>query len=280
MKLAVLSDIHANMVAFQAVLERVEQWQPDVVVVAGDVVNRGPRPLECLRLALKKQRESGWLLLIGNHEEYVLTHLRPDAVRCASHTPLFQPSAWTCEQVAEDVDALRAWPFWRDVKVSPHGGLVRLTHASMLGLRDGIFHETHDEELMHKMGDPLPQVFCVGHTHQPLIRTCGGVLVVNAGAVGVPFDGDPRASYAQITHRRDGWCAEIVRVPYDRAQAERDFFDSGFFAGTDPIGRVVFREWQISRGLLYSFMAEYAEPVQRGAITLAQAVDRFLMALG
>ncbi len=279
MKLAVLSDIHANLVALQTVLEHLEQWRPDVVVVAGDVVNRGPRPKECLRLVLQKQREAGWHLLIGNHEEYVLSHTRPDAVRCASHLPLFQPSAWTCEQVAEELNALCSWPFWRDLAANRNGAAVRITHASMLGLRDGIFPETHETELACKMGDPLPQVFCVGHTHQPLIRLCSGVLVVNAGAVGVPFDGDPRASYAQITYHRNAWHAEIVRLPYDRAQAERDFYDSTFFTGTAPIGRVVFREWQLSRGLLYSFMAEYAAPVQRGEIGLEEAVKRFLSAL-
>ena len=72
MKLAVLADIHANLPALHSVASHIEAWQPDGVVLAGDVVNRGPRPLECLRFVQEKQRAAGWGVVRGNHEEYVM----------------------------------------------------------------------------------------------------------------------------------------------------------------------------------------------------------------
>ncbi|HEX7974983.1 MAG TPA: metallophosphoesterase, partial [Anaerolineales bacterium] len=72
MKLAVLADIHANYVALQAVAAHIQAWQPDAVIVAGDVINRGPRPAECLHFVLEKEKTEGWRLVRGNHEDYVI----------------------------------------------------------------------------------------------------------------------------------------------------------------------------------------------------------------
>ena len=73
MKLAVLADVHSNWPALQAVAADIERWQADRVVVAGDVINRGPRPVECLDFVLSSA--NGWRLVLGNHEEYVLSHV-------------------------------------------------------------------------------------------------------------------------------------------------------------------------------------------------------------
>ena len=81
MKLAVLADIHGNFPALQAVTAHLEQWQPDRVVVAGDIVNRGPRSLDCLRFVQHKQDTQGWITVRGNHEDYVVSQAQPDTPR-------------------------------------------------------------------------------------------------------------------------------------------------------------------------------------------------------
>ena len=78
MKLAVLADIHANLAALQRVVEDIDAWRPDVVVVGGDVVNRGPQPAECLAFVLERQRTHGWRTVLGNHEEYVIQQAGPN----------------------------------------------------------------------------------------------------------------------------------------------------------------------------------------------------------
>ena len=71
-KIAVLADIHANLAALEAVSEHIEHWQPDSIAIAGDIVNRGPRPRECWGFVQERMAQDGWLVLRGNHEGYVI----------------------------------------------------------------------------------------------------------------------------------------------------------------------------------------------------------------
>jgi predicted phosphodiesterase len=280
MKLAVLADIHANYPALLTVTEHIEAWQPDVVVVAGDVINRGARPAECWRFVQEKRRTQGWLLTIGNHEEYVISQNKPDAPRNGPQAEIQRASYWTYQKIGCDVSALEAMPFKLCLDPADQGhhehGNIRITHASMLSLRDGIYIGTTDDELRERVGLPRPALFCVGHTHRPLVRQVDDTLVVNVGAAGMPFDGDWRVSYAQLTWLCGEWRAEIVRLEYDYAQAERDFYESGFIDEGGALAKLMLRELQISRGQLYSWMKLYEQPVLAGEITVEQAVERFL----
>ncbi len=274
MKIAVLSDIHGNWHGMTRVVEHVEQWQPDMVVVAGDVVNRGPRSAECWAFVQSKLRDAGWLGILGNHEEYVISQADPHVPRAGIEHALRRPLQWTYEQLDCDVAPLQALP--RSLDLSTPAGVVRCTHGTMLGTRDGVYRFTPDEDLPAKIGEPAPAVFCVGHTHQPLVRRCNGTLVVNAGAVGMPFDGDWRVSYAQLTHTSAGWQGEIVRLEYDHAQADHDYVTTGFVEGGGPLVRIMQRELQIAAGLLYTWVKRYEESVKLGEITLEDAVEAYL----
>ena len=275
MKLAVLADIHANLPALHAVLDNIDAWRPDAVVVAGDIVNRGPRPVECLRLMLDRQRTAGWRVVLGNHEEYVLHQARPDAARSGPQFDIFQSSYWTWQRLNGHVHDLEAMPFQQSL-VSPDGSEARVTHASMRGTRDGIFPETPDDVLRLQVGRPHAPLFVVGHTHWPLVRRVNGTLVVNVGAVGMPFDGDPRASYGQLTWQRGGWQAGIMRVPYDRQQTERDFFDTGFLAEGGALARLMLQELRLSRSQLFQWALDYEAPVLAGELSIDESVERHL----
>ena len=72
MKIAVISDIHGNIPALETVTADIEQWQPDCVVVDGDIVNRGPRSREALEWVLARHESDAWQLVRGNHEDYIL----------------------------------------------------------------------------------------------------------------------------------------------------------------------------------------------------------------
>lgn len=281
MKIAVLADIHANFVALQAVTEHLEDWRPDRVIVAGDVVNRGPRPAECLRFVQEKQRTSGWLVVRGNHEEYVMTHAEPNAPRSGPRFELHRGSFWTYQQLGYAVSDLEAMPLQINLP-APDGGEVRATHASMLGTREGIYYRTPDVELERKIGLPAPGLFCVGHTHIPLVRSLNGTLVVNAGSVGLPFDRDTHAAYAQLEWRggtlhgdAPHWHAEIVRLDFDRAQAEHDFYETGFNDAT-ALAQLVLIELREARSQLYEWARQYEPRILSGEMTMRQSVREFL----
>jgi predicted phosphodiesterase len=274
MKLAVLSDIHSNYAALREVTEHIEAWGPDVIVVAGDLINRGPRPLECLRFVQEKQRSRGWRTLIGNHEEYVIKNATDGEPASGPQFEMRRSSYWTYEKLNRDVTALQAMPF----KISlpaPDGTEIRLTHGSMRGTRVGVYWHTPDAELPELIGDPLPPLFCVGHTHMPLAVRSHGTLVVNAGSAGLPFDGDTRVSYAQMTLHKGRWDAKIVRLDYDRAQAERDFSESGFLDEGGPLAQLILTELRTAHSQLYQWNARYEKALLAREITMEQSVREF-----
>ncbi len=275
MKLAILADIHANWPALQTVAGHLETWQPDQVIVAGDIVNRGPRPVECLRFVQDKQREAGWQVVIGNHEEYVISHARPGAPRSGPQFEIHRGSYWTYRQLGGDVSTLEAMPFQLSLS-APDESEARITHASMLGTREGIYRRTPDEELSRKIGLPAPVLFGVGHTHIPLTRSLNGTLVVNVGSVGLPFDGDARASYAQLTWSGGEWRAEIVRLDTDRARAERDFVETGFLEEAGALAPLILIELRTAKSRLFEWARQYEARVLAGEMTVYESAQAFL----
>jgi len=157
----------------------------------------------------------------------------------------------------------------------PDGGEVRVVHASMRNLRDCIFADTPDETLREQIA-PAPRLFVVGHTHLPLVRTIDETLVVNVGSAGLPFDGDHRVSYARLTWQHNHWEAEIVRVEYDRAQADRDFDETGFSDQIGPLARLIRAELHQARSQLGEWARAYEAAVAAGELTLAESVERML----
>jgi len=159
----------------------------------------------------------------------------------------------------------------------PDGSEVRVVHASMRHTRDCIFPDTPDEILREQI-TPAPKVFVVGHTHIPLMRRLGETLIVNVGSSGLPFDGDPRVSYARLIWQHGVWDAEIVRVDYDRAQAERDFDETGFSDQVGPLAHLIRIELQQARSQLGEWARDYQAAVVSGQMTMAESVACFLAA--
>lgn len=270
MRIAILSDIHGSYPALQAVSEHLARWRPDVTIVNGDTVNRGPRPLECLRFVQAREADAGWIVLRGNHEDYVIS--RAEAAEPPGH-PLYESyrmAMWTYRQLGSDVTALRRMPGQHEV-AAPDGSRLRAVHASMRSNRDGIYPATPDDQLAAQIA-PAPAVFVTSHTHRPLQRRLNGTLVVNTGAVGLPFDGDRRAAYARVTWRRGEWRAEIVRLAYDRTQADRDFEASGCLEGGGPLIELVRHELATAQPYLHRWAEAHLAAVESGQISMAESV--------
>ena len=274
MRIAVLADIHANYPSLLEVVNHMESWGPDLVFVAGDTVNRGPRPLDCLQLVQQKVDRVGWQVIRGNHEDYVIVHSQDDAPREGPLFDLFYYSYWTYEQLGCDTTALETMPD-EFSQIVANGGEFRVVHASMRGNRWGIYPEMADGALK-KLITPPPAVLAVGHTHRPLIRKVNGTLIVNAGSVGLPFDGDQRASYAQIQFSMGNWSAKIIRLPYDIARTKQDYVDTGFIENAGPLAKLIQLELEHSLSQLYQWVSRYMDRVLSGEISVAAAANEYL----
>lgn len=274
MKIAVLSDIHGNLPALQTATQDIEAWQPDLVVVDGDIVNRGPLSLDCLEFVQAKQRTADWRVVRGNHEDYLLACDRPDAPRSGPEYELWRFAFWAHDQLNGHLAVLQTLPnqfSW----TAPDGSEFRVVHASMRNNRDGIYADSSDDVLYQQIA-PVPGVFVTAHTHRPLIRRFNDSLVVNVGSVGAPFDRDTRASYGRFLWTHDGWQSEIIRLPYDVAQTERDYVESGFLDEAGPLAQLMLVELRRAGGLIYRWAKRYQDAVLAEEIDLADSVRELL----
>jgi len=253
----------------------IEQWQPDLVVVNGDIINRGPLSLACLHCIQKKEAEGGWHIVAGNHEEFVVECGKPDESQDDLQYELMRFAYWTYHQLNGEMPYLAALP-QKFSHFAPDGSEIRVVHASMKNNRDGIYPEISDHKLYEKISPP-PAVFVTGHTHRPLQRQLDQTLIVNAGAVGSPFDEDRRASYGQFVWSEGaGWQAEIVRLPYDYEQIERDYVESGFLSEAGPMAQLMLVELRRAGGLVYRWATRYQEAMLAGEIGMEASVRELL----
>lgn len=277
MRIAIFSDVQANLQAMQVVVEDIERWDPDMVIMAGDLVNRGPRNADCVDQFVERGSAAGWLPLVGNHEEWVLRCLdEPPANPLEAQMRRF--TDWAANQIgAERARVMRDWPDHLCFE-APGNGWVHVTHGSMAGNRAGVSQSISDEQLIERLPEDIA-LFVGGHTHKVHQRNFNGALVVNVGSVGSPFDRDERAAYGRFELRDNGWHADLVRLPYDRAATDQDFHDLGFLDEGGPLARIIYEEWKRADMLIRFWVMRYQAAVLAGEIGLTESVDRFLSGL-
>lgn len=278
MKIAVLSDIHGNLPALEVVMAHIDQQRPDLVVVNGDVVNRGPQPAACWQLIRERIRHEGWLMTRGNHEEYVAAWANPRPEMKVAEQELFRSSRWTYNQLRGKVKAFGRLPDQISL-VAPDNGEIRITHASMLGNSNGFMPWHTDEQIRPKMAPP-PAVFVTGHTHRFFKRQVDDTLLVNAGSVGCPLDGDNRTGYAEMIWRNSAWQANLIRLPYDRDETYHQFVESGFLDEAGPSGLLMYLEWLDALPHMPSWWRSYSDDVHAGKISAQDAVAAYLDSIG
>lgn len=226
MKIAVLSDIHGNIVALEAVLEDLErQGNADHIVVTGDMFAFGPAPDQVL---LRLQQLPQAHFLMGNTDRYLLERTYPSlAERIDWQGKLLLSFRWTAEQLGDTgLDFLKSLECCNVIQ-DRHRQLLAV-HGSPRSDEEGLTIHTEASEFEHMAVDPQVSVIVCGHTHVPMDRCLGQLRIVNAGSVGLPFDSDPRACYALISNIAANGCGptqiELRRVPYDVEQTVEQLY--------------------------------------------------------
>ena len=229
-RIAILSDVHGNLPAFQTVLADIEKEGVDQIWCLGDLVGYGAQPDECVALA----KDTCDLCLIGNHDLVVLDKL--DISEFSMNAAI--AATWTKEHIAkESVD------FLNGLSPSNEDNSIGLYHASP---RDPVWEYVLSTMLadacMNVMG---PRVGAVGHSHVALYfwrRNDGAIAgeqapqgtdldlsegdwIVNPGGVGQPRDGDPRAAWMLLD--LNTWRAQWRRVEYPIDDAARAIQQAG-----------------------------------------------------
>jgi diadenosine tetraphosphatase ApaH/serine/threonine PP2A family protein phosphatase len=227
MRYAIISDIHSNLEALQAVIEDIESQAVDQVLCLGDVVGYGADPNECVRLV----RDLAAEIVAGNHDHAAvgmtdISYFNPHAKRAVSWTAkalTLEHARFFCKLpytlTVDDLFLVHATPS------DPPAWNYLLT----AGMAEAEFAEFEEP------------ICLIGHSHQPLIfSTDGGTLpwrgeklscsadqkyIVNVGSVGQPRDGDPRACYALVDASEK--TLALRRVSYDVRAAQRKILQAG-----------------------------------------------------
>jgi len=227
MKLALISDIHGNYHALQAVLEDIRRQEADRIYVLGDLVFKGPLPERCVRAV----RELNTMVLQGNIDELVGKDLiQTGFAKSPEHeAALRKEMEWTRSRLTEEeLGYLAGLPLTHEEALAP-GFMARFVHATPQNVMD-IVLPTDEEAGFDRMFEGTDaKLVAYGHIHQPYVRYLNGRAVLNTGSVGLPFDGNRNASYAliEIEGEDAGFTVALRRVPYDLEAAVRAFEGSG-----------------------------------------------------
>jgi predicted phosphodiesterase len=228
---ALISDIHGNLEALEAVLDDIQNQRIDEIFCLGDIIGYGPNPRECIDLVIQHTR----VTLLGNHDEGAL--FDPNGFNIGAERAIF----WTRDQLETGGDAAlreRRWDFLAELPRTYRTGPYLFVHGSPRNpLSEYIFPEDiYNHRKMERLFQLVERYCFQGHTHVPGVFTegyqfyapeeidyeytlVGDKVMVNVGSVGQPRDGDNRACYLIL---EDG-----SEAPPSPPPAEVEATDSG-----------------------------------------------------
>lgn len=219
MKLAIISDVHGNLHALDAVLDDIAQQGVDATLSLGDFLSGPFDPVGVADRLIDLDLPS----VRGNHDRYIAEGRDDD----------WHVDALVRSEIAQHhLDWLRAVP-----PTAVYGGTVLLSHGTprsdnvgWLDHMDGGNAVLQSREHVEREAEGFPyEVLLCGHSHVPrTVKLADGRVIVNPGSVGLPFDsGSPDAHYAIVEKRRSGWFVSLNSVPYDWQGAAKLALDRG-----------------------------------------------------
>ena len=221
-RIVLMADVHGNLPALNAVLGDLENYHPDGIIVAGDLV-AGPSSNEttrCLRSL------NAWMIR-GNTDSGLLRFAAGEAPASYSTSRQYELLRWMRAHTDLDIlEFMRSLPEQRTVVIEGTHP-IRVVHGSPTTDNENLNHNGDRGSLEQALYQIPEQVLVCGHTHEPWIVQYNHKLAVNPGSVACPLNGDTRAQYALLTWMTDRWHAELHAVPYDLNLIRDAFCTSG-----------------------------------------------------
>ena len=243
MRIALFSDIHANLPALEAFFKSIDEQAPDAIYCLGDLVGYNIWPNE----VINEIQRRGIPTIKGNYDEGI--GLMSDECGCAYKTDREKDMgkisiSYTNSLVKpEERQYLRTLPAHIRVEFQLNNDKLNLllVHGSPRKINEYLFEDRDEKSLLRIMSDANADIMCFGHTHKPYHRTLPTELgesqhyrhAINIGSVGKPKDGDPRGCYVLLTNNQDSSITskeavqvEFIRFEYDVEKAAKAVEDS------------------------------------------------------
>jgi len=225
MRTAILSDIHGNRTAFDAVLADLRQTAPDLILHGGDLAQGGSSPAYIVDAI----QNLGWHGVMGNVEEVLWAPERLDEI--AARVPQLRS---LMDRIREMVVVTRDWlgpariSWLRALPQLHREGPLALVHASPGNLWRSPLATAADADFESAYASLAAPIVVYGHIHTPFVRHLPNFTLSNSGSVGLPYDADPRASYLLIDDSlARASQVTIRRVAYDVEAESRLLAQSG-----------------------------------------------------
>jgi predicted phosphodiesterase len=216
MRFALISDLHGNVPAVEAVLADARHQGVDAVICLGDVATLGPHPREILDLL------RDCVCLLGNHDEFLLD---AQLIHTYTEAPIIVDAVEWCRSELRSSDLAFLAGFQRTFEVGLAGaGTLSLFHGTVRSNMENLLAFTPPDELDAMLAGRRAEVLAGGHTHVPMLRQHRGMWVVNSGSVGMPFreyafggppDLVPGADYAIVEGGPSGIAVNLRHVDVD-----------------------------------------------------------------
>ena len=246
MRIAVLSDIHANLPALNAVINDMAQFSPDHVIVAGDSINWGPFSTQVIQRIMRDH----WAVIRGNHEYYLL-ELHRDT------TPDYR-RGWTLPRYHRRTIPLK----WQYVIGSLPDTLVlyfpdlppiRVLHASPGDHFRGIYPTMDADDIQGMLHGVEETMVIAGHTHLAMDVQAGPYHFINPGSVGLPLNGIIGADYAILDGNAHGWTVTQRHIDYDKTPLFAEFERIEHVKHHGSTGYLAIEEFRQSRPFIYGY---------------------------
>lgn len=231
MRIAIISDIHGNLVALKTVLDALEAEHVDQIVCLGDVATFGPRP----RQVIARLKDLNCPVVMGNEDAWILNP-RPREVRDEDYRRIMGVGLWSARQLSPaDLDYLRTFRPTVEIALGDDATLLCF-HGSPRSNTDGIVSTTPEEELERMLSGFNATVMAGGHTHTQMLRCHRDLTFINPGSVGLSFErarhtdqthNVPWAEYGLVSWENGSLNVELRRVPFDVDVMIRAARDSG-----------------------------------------------------
>ena len=238
MKIAVISDIHANLIALETVLKDIKEQKCDEIFCLGDLAMAGPQPVETVDFILKQQ---GWTIIQGNTDKLIVDYSQELFGNMMNTFPLM------AKALREDVKILREnqKEFLRNLppqkELEIEGVKILLVHGSPRRNNEDILPNLPIEQVEEIIEVVKADLILCGHTHMPAgYQTNTKQTVINDGSVGRPMTEDLKACYLILDINNGTFTAEHRLLDYDREKAAK-IMRSRNFDGAEGIANMLIK---------------------------------------
>ena len=235
MKIAVISDIHGNMDALDAVLEDIDQQGCEKIFVLGDYAMAGPQPSLVVDYFFRKQFDEKYKMIQGNTDLMIAEYTQEIYESIKNNAPIMAEALLNDVSLLNPIqkDFLKNLPIQLEVEVDDTK--ILLVHGSPRRNNEDILPDTSLQEVEKMLENVKANVVVCGHTHLPCgFQTSTKQTVVNVGSVGRPFTSEPKSCYLVITITNGNCLFEHRFVDYDKKTAS-DKLRNRDFAGADKL---------------------------------------------